>query len=110
MISGEEIRQGRERARLTQAQLGQIVGVTGRTVGNWERGETVPRNREGAVRQAIEGTPREVPSLERASDAELLAEVARRMSPRGAVVTQVESRRPARDPEPTPPRRQGSDR
>jgi DNA-binding XRE family transcriptional regulator len=36
------IRAGRERKMMTQRQLAQRVGVSLRTIGNWERGETVP--------------------------------------------------------------------
>ena len=80
MISGGEIRSARERAHLTQQQLGALVGVTFRTVGNWERGETIPRNREAAIRSALvdyfdDAAP---VTLRVAADAELLAEIARR--------------------------------
>lgn len=80
MISGDEIRSARERAHLTQQQLGASVGVTFRTVGNWERGETIPRNREAAIRSALadyfdDAAP---VTLRVAADAELLAEIARR--------------------------------
>jgi len=80
MISGDEIRSARERAHLTQQQLGALVGVTFRTVGNWERGETIPRNREAAIRSALvdyfdDAAP---VTLRVAADAELLAEIARR--------------------------------
>ncbi len=109
MISGQEIREGRERARMTQAELGQVVGVSARTVGNWERGETVPRNREGALREAITGGPRATPALDQASDAELLAEVARRMGPRVSTVTDVRGLS-SRPPEPEPPGHHDSDR
>lgn len=42
---GQRIREARERAGMTQQQVGGLVGVSLRTVGNWERGETVPLNR-----------------------------------------------------------------
>lgn len=86
MISGEEIRQARERSGLTQSELAQRIGVSMRTVGNWERGESVPRNREGAIKVALadqltkpDQEQRPTP-LQAASDAELLAEIARRFS------------------------------
>jgi len=81
VINGTEIRAARERAGMTQGQLAHAVGVSLRTVGNWERGDTVPMNRASAVEAALaqwlnsdEGGPR----LAAASDAELLAEIARR--------------------------------
>lgn len=52
-ISGEEIKQARERHQLTQQDLADLVGVSLRTVGSWERGESIPRNRLGAVREAL---------------------------------------------------------
>jgi transcriptional regulator with XRE-family HTH domain len=86
-LSGDRIRAARERAGLTQQQLAALVDVSARTVGNWERGETVPMNRFAKVRQVL-GIPddaevvysRPEPSLEGASDAQLIAELAKRLS------------------------------
>lgn len=50
---GRRIRRLREERRWSQAELGDLVGVTGRTVGNWERGESVPRNRLGALEKVF---------------------------------------------------------
>lgn len=50
---GERIREARERAHLTQEQLGQKVGVSLRTIGNWERGTTVPKNRKAALEEVL---------------------------------------------------------
>lgn len=52
-ITGEQIKEGRERLHLTQQELATQVGVSMRTVGNWERGESVPRSRMGAIRVAL---------------------------------------------------------
>lgn len=52
-INGEEIKEARERAQLTQQELADIVGVSRRSVGSWERGESIPRNRLAAVREAL---------------------------------------------------------
>lgn len=41
---GDYIRQARERRGMTQGELAQAVGVSMRTVGNWERGQAVPRS------------------------------------------------------------------
>jgi transcriptional regulator with XRE-family HTH domain len=41
---GERIRAERERAGMTQPELAALVGVSPRTIGNWERGEADPRN------------------------------------------------------------------
>ncbi len=104
MINGDVIRKARQRAGLSQKELAEKVGVHMRSVGNWERGETVPRNREAKIRDVLaewlpdEATPRaEVRSLKYygpdtglrgVSDVELLAEIARRFSAR--VVTDDE--------------------
>ena len=44
-ITAEQIRAARERLEMTQQDLADELGVSLRTVGNWERGDTVPRNR-----------------------------------------------------------------
>jgi transcriptional regulator with XRE-family HTH domain len=84
MISGEQIRTARDAAGMTQQELATQLGVTQRTVGNWERGENIPRNREPLLRRILaahlEGGAPPSPMLERATDMELLAEVARRMA------------------------------
>jgi DNA-binding transcriptional regulator YiaG len=36
------LRLGREQSKLTQAQLAMELGVTGKVVSNWERGEHLP--------------------------------------------------------------------
>jgi transcriptional regulator with XRE-family HTH domain len=55
--SGEQIRDARERCRMSQSQLAYAVGVSLRTVGSWERGESVPRSRMGAIREALDLEP-----------------------------------------------------
>lgn len=83
MITGEEIRRARQRAGWSQGELAQRVGTSQRTVGNWERGDTSPSQREGSVRQALEGylddDRASSVSLSSASDVELLGEIARRL-------------------------------
>ena len=85
MTSGAEIRAARERAGLTQEELGVLVGVTLRTIGNWERGATVSRNRAAKILQVLaDQLDDQAPAtLRTASDAEVLAEIARRFA-RGA--------------------------
>lgn len=79
-MNGNEIRQARERAGLTQGELGERVGVSGRTVGNWERDFSIPRNKLAKVEQVL--NVREYlgseSKLQDVSDASLLAEIARR--------------------------------
>lgn len=52
-MKGAEIVEAREAAGLTQEQLAQLVGVSIRTIGNWERGTTVPKNRLGRLRKVL---------------------------------------------------------
>lgn len=53
-ISADDIRDGRERKGMTQAQLADAVGVSMRTVGSWERGQSVPRNRAALLADVLE--------------------------------------------------------
>lgn len=46
---GTRIRRLREERRLSQSDLGDVIGVSARTVGNWERGTNDPRNSMGAL-------------------------------------------------------------
>lgn len=85
MLTPEQIRDARQRAGYSQAVLGKLVGVSGRTVGNWERGETSPISYASKIRTVLrehldEAGSEPTRSLLGASDAELLAEIARRFS------------------------------
>lgn len=80
MTTGDEIRLARQRAGLTQQELAQQIGVSMRTIGNWERGDTVPQRHAARIADVLGGhlASTEKPSLEGFSDAALLAEIARR--------------------------------
>lgn len=82
-MNGDEIRRLRESRGLTQQQLAQALGVGMRTVGNWERGETVPLNRMGMLRQyfGLDAAESDDP-IRSAPDVILLAELLRRASAR----------------------------
>lgn len=91
MSLGEDIRQARERARMTQTELADALGVNESTVSNWERGRSNPKNRLGAIREVLhmdatgnhdtgDVTPDPGRPLEDATDMELIAEIARRLS------------------------------
>lgn len=55
MITGESLRSAREAAHLTQQQIADRVGVSLRTVGNWERSsdDAVPRKWWSGVRRVL---------------------------------------------------------
>jgi transcriptional regulator with XRE-family HTH domain len=76
-MNGDEIRTARERRGWTQAQLATAVGVGQRTIGNWERGETVPKNRAGMLADVL-GLNDTTNPLAELSDLELLGELTRR--------------------------------
>lgn len=48
-ITGAQIKAARERKHMTQQELADELGVSMRTIGSWERGESVTRNRYGAI-------------------------------------------------------------
>lgn len=52
-MDGDQIRQAREAMGWTQEQLATRVNVGARTIGNWERGATVPQNRHGRLVQVL---------------------------------------------------------
>jgi len=65
-----------------------MLGVSMRSVGNWERDVRVPQNREGAIRALLNiesQDPAEPGSvrIDHVSDMELIAELARRLAQRG---------------------------
>jgi transcriptional regulator with XRE-family HTH domain len=56
---GERIKAGRERRHLRQRDLAEMVGVDVKTVDNWENGRTRPKNRLGALEEALQINLRE---------------------------------------------------
>lgn len=84
-MNGEEIRRAREERGLTQAQLAAAIGVGARTVQSWEAGAVVPRNRMAILERFFADDEEDRgggPPLRHASDADLIAEVARRFGRR----------------------------
>ena len=79
MLTGEDLAAARNRARLTQQQLADRLGVTLRSVGNWERSQAVPSGAESKVRDVLASQLGNQPDLlSSVSDARLLAEIAKR--------------------------------
>lgn len=100
MTTGDDIRTARQRAGLTQAELAQQIGVSMRTVGNWERGDTPPNRYAARINAVLDGliNSAERPSIEDYSDAALLAEIARRFdSTRSIRERSTDQPRPATD-------------
>lgn len=83
-MDGRQIRQAREARGLTQEQLAQAIGVGMRTVGNWERGETVPKNRLGMLLSffGLDQAADSDDPLRSASEITLLTELLRRAAER----------------------------
>lgn len=52
--TGDEIRRAREARRMTQADLATSLGVGKRTIGRWERSESVPRSALGALIRVLD--------------------------------------------------------
>lgn len=50
---GGRVKRARERARLTQRELAQAVGVDRKTVGNWEAGVSSPRSSLGRLESVL---------------------------------------------------------
>jgi transcriptional regulator with XRE-family HTH domain len=50
---GTRIKRARERRHWRQADLARAIGVNVKTVGNWERGQTIPRTRIGAIEATL---------------------------------------------------------
>ncbi|MBD2760045.1 helix-turn-helix transcriptional regulator [Yimella sp. cx-573] len=103
MLTGDTIRLARQRAGWSQQELAEKVGVSMRSIGNYERGDSIPRNRMPVLEEVLAPyTGGAGPSLQGASDAQLLAEIARRFD-RG-----TEQRKRRSDDEPPITRAAGS--
>ena len=78
MITGQELQDARNACRLTQDELASQLGVTSRTVVNWER-SGVPKAKESLVKNMLQMSERG-DSLADYSDLALLTELGRRLS------------------------------
>ena len=80
-MDGDQIRQARERKGWNQPQLAKAVGVGPRTVGNWENGRTVPKNKMAKLEEVLAPNGGDDPIVQ-ASDERLLTELLRRATQR----------------------------
>lgn len=84
MLTGKQIRDARNQAGWSQKYLGDLLGVSMRTVGNWERGATAPQSREPELRRLLHRYLQKeeagANALHTASDMELISELARRLA------------------------------
>lgn len=87
---GPRIRSAREALGLRQEELAATVNVSVTTVKNWESGRTEPRDRIGAIERVLNITLRPTgptgPTLDEASDAQLLGSIAARLAARDATI------------------------
>lgn len=104
VLTGEQLKAARSRARMTQEAAADAAGVTLRTWGNWERSETLAAAAEARARDAVGPFlhgPQQSP-LSAVSDAQLLAEIAARFDrgrqqDHGTASTQARGSRAAMD-------------
>lgn len=59
---GLRIKRARQAARLSQVELGALVGASARTIGNWERGKHDPENSLGALEEILGPLTAEAPA------------------------------------------------
>lgn len=88
---GARIRSAREALGLSQKDLADIVKVKSvTTVRNWEKNKTEPRDRTGAIERALNINLRPTgptgPTLDEASDAQILGSISARLAARDATI------------------------
>lgn len=75
---GTKIKRARERLRWTQKKLADEVGVSQKTIDNWENGRTSPKSSIGALEQvlgiALDGEPQPDPDMPTPAEMERLLE------------------------------------
>ena len=80
-MDGDQIRQARERKGWNQTKLARAVGVGARTVGNWERGDSSPKNKMAKLEEVLANNNGDDP-IRQASEERLLTELLRRATQR----------------------------
>lgn len=97
---GMRIKRARERLRITQAQLGEKLGVSQKTVDNWENGRTYPRSSIGALEDVLGASIGEPPGAAVELPAALLGHLDRLDPEQRAYVIELLSRRAEDECEP----------
>lgn len=75
MVTGKDLKKGRQKKRMTLAQAGDAMRVGARTVGRWESKDELPESAVPAVEKFLGLSDEEPDPLEGMSDAELVAHV-----------------------------------
>ena len=60
---GERMRRGRIKVAWTQTEMGEKLGVTGATIGNWEKSKTTPEKQQKDTIRSILGLERVAPKV-----------------------------------------------
>jgi len=75
-ISPAEIKAGRERLGKTQPQLAELVGVSPKTISNWETGASEPLNKMGRLLEVLNSQPEAPPRAGKPRSNEINARLA----------------------------------
>lgn len=75
MVTGKDLRKGRQLKRMTLAQAADAMRVGARTVGRWESQEELPESAVPAVEKFLGLGDEEADALEGMGDAELVAHI-----------------------------------
>lgn len=79
MVTGKDLKKGRQKKRMTLAQAGEAMRVGARTVGRWESKDELPESAIPAVEKFLGLSKEELDPLAEVSDAELVAQISERI-------------------------------
>jgi transcriptional regulator with XRE-family HTH domain len=103
MVTGDDVKHARGRLHLTQTQLAGMLGVSRRTVAEWETSgdlsATIVGRLSGVFADAGPATTPDAPPLAAVSDLELVTEMGRRLA---SLRAQIDAAALARPDETTP--------
>jgi DNA-binding XRE family transcriptional regulator len=91
---GDRIRSAREAAGKSREELAELVGVSVKTIGNWETDRVTPKSKLGALERVLGvqlrgADARQGVYLDEASDAQLVANLAGRLAERSNEVREL---------------------